>query len=120
MDIKRTKQPIRQPIAIPLITTTLNDKPTTANFKISDIHYGTLITGAAMRNIQRRNSIVSNNDELGIIAHNLMNRDLDNTSFTFNIDTANKTLAIIGEFDLFEVFTSELTETLKFEWNFRE
>ncbi len=100
--------------------TTFNEKPTTANFKISDIHYGTLITGAAMRNIQRRNSIVSNNDEFGIIAHNLMNRDLHKTSFSFNIDTENKKLAIIGRFDLFEMFTSDLTKTLKFEWNFRE
>ena len=73
-----------------------------------------------MRNIQRRNSIVSNNDEFGIIAHNLMNCDLHKTSFSFNIDTEKKKLAIIGKFDMSVMFISELTGALKFEWNFRE
>jgi hypothetical protein len=119
LNISRVKLSSQKPIIIPPITTIINSPPTTIDFKITGIHYGTLITGAAMRNIQRRGSIVSNNDEFGIIANHLINDDYK-TSFSFEIDTEKKKLAIIGEFDLVMTIVSEVTGALKFEWNFRE
>jgi hypothetical protein len=94
-------------------------KPTITSFNIADIYYGTLITGAAMRNIQRIKSIVANDDEFGIIAHHLMNYDLK-TSFSLTIDTEKKKLGIVGDFDISETFISEINGALAFEWNFQE
>ncbi len=72
-----------------------------------------------MKNIQRMNSIVANDHEFGIIAHHLMNYDLE-TVFTFNIDTEKQKLSIVGNFDLSETLTHDITGALKFEWNFHE
>jgi hypothetical protein len=106
---------------IDLLTTTASNssEPTTTSVNIADIYYGTLITGPAMRNIQRINSIVANDHEFGIIAHHLMNYDLK-TSFNLNIDTEKKKLSIIGNFDVSETPFSDIRGALKFEWNFQE
>ena len=119
LKIGRNKRSFQQRNKILFITITNNDKPTTASFKITDIHYGTLITGAAMRNIHRPNSIVDGYDEFGIIAHRLMN-DEYNASFSFDIDMEKKKLAIIAKLDLTLENTSDISIELKFEWNFRE
>lgn len=91
----------------------------TARFPIICIHYGTLIAGKAMRNIQGKGSIVSNNDEFGIIAHNLLTSGV-RISFYLNIDTDKKKLAITGAVDLSSALLDELCNELEFEWNFRE
>ena len=101
------------------MTITQNDTATTTSFKITDIHYGTLVTGAAMRNIHRGKSIVSGYDEFGIIAHRLMN-DECKTSFSFDIDIEKKKLAIKAQFALILTDNSDIATELKFEWNFRE
>jgi len=119
LNINRNNRPSQQPNKTPPVTTTINDKPTTISFKITDIHYGTLVTGAAMRNIHRKNSIVSGYDEFGIIAHRLIN-DEYKTSFSFDIDMEKKKLAIVAEFELILTLFSDMSTQLKFEWNFRE
>ena len=83
----------------------MRGKLTSTNFKIADIYYGTLITGAAMRNIQKTDSLVSNDDGFGIVAHRLQNYDLQ-TSFSLCIDTKKQKLAIIGTFNLSETFSA--------------
>jgi hypothetical protein len=119
LNINRNNPPSQQPNKTPPVTTTIDDKPTTISFKIADIHYGTLVTGAAMRNIHRGNSIVSGYDEFGIIAHRLIN-DEHRTFFSFDIDMEKKKLAIVAHFDLILDDASDLVTVLKFEWNFRE
>ncbi len=119
MNIRPATQYIKKTTIIPPIVIGTNDTPTTNKFKITDIYYGTLITGAAMRNIQRSNSLVSNNEEFGIIAHRLRNYECQ-TSFSLSIDTEKRRLAIIGEFDSFLETNSVLSRALKFEWSFRE
>jgi len=119
LNISRNNRPSQQPNKTPPVTTTINEKPTTNSFKIADIHYGTLVTGAAMRNIYRANSIVSGYDDFGIIAHRLIN-DEHKTSFSFDIDMEKKKLAIVAHFGLMLDDASDLSTVLKFEWNFRE
>ncbi len=119
MNISPGKRSSKKPTIIPPIVIGTNDTPTTNKFKITDIYYGTLITGAAMRNIQRSNSLVSNNEEFGIIAHRLRNYECQ-TSFSLSIDTEKRRLAIIGEFDSSLETDSALSGALKFEWSFRE
>ncbi len=106
---------------IDLLTTTASNssEPTTTSVDIADIYHGTLITGPFMRNIQKINSIVANDHEFGIIAHHLMNYAFK-TSFSLNIDSEKKKLSIIGNFDVSETLFSDISGTLKFEWNFQE
>jgi hypothetical protein len=42
------------------------------------------------------------------------------TSFSLNIDSEKKKLSIIGNFDVSETLFSDISGTLKFEWNFQE
>ncbi len=119
MNITPPKRSPQKPTILPPIVIGTNNTPTTNKFKITDIYYGTLITGAAMRNIQKSNSLVSNNEEFGIIAHRLRNYEYQ-TSFSLSIDTEKRRLAIIGEFDSFLETNSVLSRALKFEWSFRE
>jgi hypothetical protein len=120
LDIKPKQRPTQKPTIDLLTTIAFNSRePTTTNINIADIYYGTLITGPAMKNIQRINSIVANDHEFGIIAHHLMNYAFK-TSFSLNIDSEKKKLSIIGNFDVSETLFSDISGTLKFEWNFQE
>ncbi|CAF3656841.1 unnamed protein product [Rotaria sordida] len=118
LDIKRINRSSQPPANTLPTMTRINSTPTSINFKITDIHYGTLITGAAMRNIQTGNSIVSNVDQFGIIAHRLIPDQCK--IFELNIDIDKKKLAISGKLDV--ILTSDITINtgLKFEWNFRD
>lgn len=94
-------------------------KPTSSSFNIADVYLGTLITGAAMKNIQKTKSIVSNDDRFGIVANHLKNYELS-TSFSFQIDVEKKKLSIVGAFDVAETSFLDISGKLKFEWNFQE
>ena len=120
LDIKRRQRP-NQKATIDLLARMMRNltDPTTTRIRIADIYYGVIITGPAMKNIQRMNSIVANDHEFGIIAHDLMNYDLE-TLFTLNIDTEKQKLSIIGNFNLSESHDMDITAALKFEWNFHE
>ena len=100
-------------------TPTVLNIPTTVVFDITDIHCGTLITGEAMRNMHKENSIIPSDDKFGVIAYCLMDKK-DYTSFKFTIDIEKKKLAIIGETALISMDCSDKNTELKFEWNFRE
>ena len=102
-------------------TTITNHQPNAMNrnFQIADIYYGTLITGAAMKNLQRTRSIVANDDKYGIIAHRLMDSDYG-TSFSLDIDTNKNKLNIIIRTTIFDGYEKEISTNLKFEWNFQE
>ncbi|CAF2105210.1 unnamed protein product [Rotaria magnacalcarata] len=112
-------KPLQQPKNTPITrttTTTSDNISKSLNLTITDIHYGTLITGAAMRNIQTENSTVSNDSKCGIIAHRLLTDKCINMNL--NIDTDKKKIAIIGNFQLDHTDYSDSATTLKFEWNF--
>lgn len=127
MDIKRSNRSGSQAPITQSNTEVFKSLFPTTHFNIRDIYYGTLITGTAVRNIQRGNSTFSNNDEFGIIVHHLMTSE---RSFSFNltIDIENKKLAITGTLEMHDAFESEWpdsfmsdsTNALKFEWDFRE
>ena len=102
-----------------LYPTTSYSNAAKKDFKITNIHYGTLITGAAMRNIYKKNSIVSNPVEYGIVAHRLMNCDYK-TTFSFAIDVDKKKFEIAATVTLFQLDFMETTTILKFEWDFQE
>ncbi|CAF4541298.1 unnamed protein product, partial [Rotaria sp. Silwood2] len=118
LDIKSTNRSSQQPSNTLLTTTAIIDTATSINIKITDIHYGTLITGAAMKNIQTENSIVYNADQFGIIAHRLITDKCNN--FRLNIDTEKKKLTIIGALDPMMTDQFVINIQVKFQWNFRD
>ncbi|CAF4753912.1 unnamed protein product [Rotaria sp. Silwood1] len=118
LDIKRTNRPSQQATTILSTMITNIGAATSTSVKITNIHYGTLITETAMQNIPTANGIVSNIDRFGIIAHRLL---IDKCkSFQLNIDSEKKKLSIIGELDMMVMDDSVVTTQLKFEWNFRD
>ena len=63
---------------------------------ISDIYYGTLVMGAAMRNIhKRRSSIIPSDDEFGVIGHPF-DRNGFNIPFTITLNSEKRTTALVG------------------------
>ncbi|CAF3432324.1 unnamed protein product [Rotaria sp. Silwood1] len=118
LDIKRTNRSSQQASTILSTMITNIGAATSTSVKITNIHYGTLITETAMQNIPTANGIVSNIDRFGIIAHRLL---IDKCkSFQLNIDSEKKKLSIIGELDMMVMDDSVVTTQLKFEWNFRD
>lgn len=93
-------------------------QPSETTFKIADVHFGILITGAAMNNLQRRTNAKSYHNHCGIIAHELK-AELA-TRFNFRIDLQKKKLAIIVHFLPVRDDSLHIQTDVKFEWNFRE
>lgn len=89
------------------------------DFPIAEIHYGILVTKATMKTIHRANSIVSNPDECGIVAHRLFNY-AHNTKFTFCLDEKRKRIAIAAEYQLPTDDLLDVVVRLRFEWSFHE
>lgn len=89
--------------------------PDNSQYQITDIYYGTLITGAAMKNLHG----TDNNAAFGIIAQRLIDNDVE-ISYHLHIDTIKKKLAIVGIFNVHEPGLFEKRTTVKFEWNFHE
>ena len=118
MNIRRLHRNTQQSSNALSIPSVKNSKYEETSFTITSVHYGRLITGAAMRNILGRDSFVSNYDRLGIIAYQLI--DDESKTFDLKIDSENKKLSIVGCFQLMMNEGYEINTTLKFEWDFRE
>jgi hypothetical protein len=102
------------------ITKPLDDVEVTENtYPISDIYYGTLLTGAAMRNIRSSKSIVSSSDNLGIIAHRFVGHQA-NITFKLEIDHEKKKVVLCGSVPPYFKTDSLITSDLTLEWGFRE
>ncbi len=109
---------------IPKKTTTTepaNSASDAVNLNITDIYYGTLITGAAMKNIYREENNVIGPKTFGIIANSLFKFGY-NLPTRFLIDEKNKKFAIIvSNNSMYEnTIASGVCVDLEFEWNFRE
>ena len=102
-------------------TQTLGEKNvSTVSYSISDIYYGTLITGAAMRNIHKRpSSIVSSHDEFGVIGHSFSGTGI-NVPFTVTLDPKKRKIALVGETTSNTAGVMDVTDRLSFEWRFSE
>ncbi|CAF1676730.1 unnamed protein product [Rotaria magnacalcarata] len=112
------KKPYQQPKNTLITTITSDNISKIIKLKITDIHYGTLISGTSMGNIQTQNSTIHNNSKYGIIA----NRPLadKHTSAHLNIDEDKKKIAITCDFQLYSMGSCQSSTTLKFEWDFRD
>ncbi|UJR27682.1 hypothetical protein I4U23_008960 [Adineta vaga] len=119
LNIDRPKKQTQQTNAPSSPSDTNNFESNDITFPITDIHYGTLITGAAMRYIHRGNSIISNSDDYGIVAHRLMNYDYE-TNFRFVINVDKKKLSIVARYMSFPTEYFDSINELKFEWNFQD
>ncbi|CAF1184734.1 unnamed protein product [Rotaria sordida] len=86
--------------------------------KITDIHYGTLIAGTSLKNIQTVENTASNTDRFGIIAHTLeINKCKD---FHLEVNKDKKSIAITSALELKWGPDSINSTILKFEWSFHD
>ena len=72
-----------------------------------------------MKNIHEINSTASTSHAFGIVAQHLMNNDLE-ISYSLQIDTIKKKLAVVGTFNAHDTEMFETSTAVKFEWNFQE
>ncbi|CAF4924986.1 unnamed protein product [Rotaria sp. Silwood1] len=81
---------------------------------ISEVHYGTLLTPEAMKNIQTNSNYEFN---FGLIAYPLIPTNNTETTIQFEIDQENRKFAFVLTdcSDYFDVWSH-----LKFEWSFRD
>jgi len=88
-----------------------NSTSDAVNFSIGDVHYGTLITGAAMNNITDTN----NADDFGFIANRLVDNE-QNISMYLRIDEQEKKISIIVSYK--SLSSQNSSNELTFEWAF--
>ena len=123
--INRPKPPMSKSENTPHAQTLEQEKLLPRRFSITDIYYGTLITGAAMRNIQNRSGIVCSNDEFGVIGHPFQRNKMD-VPFTITLDPEKRRIVLVGETVWSSKGTADsekkttITERLLFEWGFKE
>lgn len=117
---RKQRSPQQQSVTnlLNMLTNNLTMRPD-PSFNITDIYYGTVITGAAMKNLQRTRSIIANDDKYGIIAHRLMNSDVP-TAIHLDIDINKSRIAIITTTNIFDGYANDISTKIKFEWNFQE
>ncbi|CAM2712695.1 unnamed protein product [Rotaria socialis] len=112
------KKPSQQPKNILITATTSDNISKIIKLKITDIHYGTLISRASMGNIQTQSSTIHNNSKYGIIAKRPLTDK--HTNVHLNIYEVEKKIAITCDFQLYSMDYFQSATTLKFEWNFRD
>ncbi len=105
---KKSRQQLKATVVDQLINNNTSDA---VNFSIGNVHYGTLITGAAMNNITDTN----NADDFGFIAHRLVNNE-QNISIYFRIDEQEKKISIIVSYK--SLSSQNSSNELTFEWAF--
>ena len=111
LKIDRCKQSSRQNKASTVDPSPDSDMSNIVSFKISNIHYGTFIKGAAMNNITGTDRA----DDFGLIAHRLINSE-HNIRISLRINFLERKFSFVISHESLDMWGS--STSLTFEWAF--